>query len=81
MIFKELAHAVLEVGQFKISSVGQQAGELQRKVAVRVQRLITGTIPSSSEEVSLSVLCRPSTDWTRPPILWRAMCFTQSQSI
>jgi len=34
LIFKELAHVVLEVGQSKISRVGQQAGELQRKVAV-----------------------------------------------
>ena len=49
LIFQDLAHAVLEVGQTKICKVGRQAGELQRKVAVQVQRLITGTIPSSSE--------------------------------
>lgn len=53
--FKNLAHAIMETGKFKIYTVGCQTGEAGvADNAVQVQRLSTGRISSCLGDISLS---------------------------
>lgn len=53
--FKNLAHAIMETGKFKIYTVGCQTGEVGvADNAVQVQRLSTDRISSCLGDISLS---------------------------
>lgn len=66
MYFKKLAHVIMEAGESKVCSVGQQTGDpgepvvqMKTKASLLENCLLYG-------EADLFVLSRPSTDWMGP---------------
>ena len=70
----------LEVQETDDAGLFSDAGDLRRAMmqmkseGIQLKSLLL-------REATLFVLCRPSADWTRPILLWRAICVTQSSQI
>lgn len=81
--YKELAHAILEAGKFKICSL--QTGDLGQLIVKMKSKSHLLENFLLLRQASLFVLFRPSTDWPSSiwafNTLWRTICFTQSSAI